>query len=91
MPSYIGIDPAGVQAQMSKLEQAHQAVLDAHETYRTTAQGFNDVTSGSHFQSLNGQCEDLTTKIKSDHTNLHTQYQNDTNKLVQGVEQVAGT
>ena len=90
MPSYIGIDPAGVQAQMSKLEQAHQAVLDAHETYRTTAQGFNDVTSGSHFQSLNGQCEDLTTKIKSDHTNLHTQYQTDTNKLVQGVEQVAG-
>jgi hypothetical protein len=90
MPSYIGYDPAGVQAQMSKLEQAHQAVMDAHETYRATAQGFNDVTSGAHFQNLNGQCEDLTNKIKSDHTNLHTQYQTDTNKLVQGVEQVAG-
>ena len=91
MPSYIGIDPSGVQSQMSRLEAAHQAVMDAHDNYRTTAQGFNDVTSGSHFQNLNSQCEDLTNKIKSDHTNLHTQYRSDTNKLVQGVEQVAGT
>jgi hypothetical protein len=37
------------------------------------------------------QCEDLTNKIKADHTNLHTQYRSDTTKLVQGVEQVAGT
>lgn len=90
MPSYIGIDPSGVQSQMSRLEAAHQAVMDAHDNYRTTAQGFNDVTSGAHFQNLNGQCEDLTNKIKADHTNLHTQYRTDTNKLVQGVEQVAG-
>jgi hypothetical protein len=91
MPSYIGYDPAGVQAQMSKLEQAHMAVMEAHDNYRATAQGFNDVTSGSHFQSLNTQCEDLTNKIKADHTNLHTQYRTDTSKLVQGVEQVAGS
>jgi len=90
MPSYIGYDPAGVQDQMSKLETAHQAVIDAHNTYKTTAAGFNDVTSGAHFQNLNGQCEDLTGKIISDHTDLHTQYRTDTNKLVQGVEQVAG-
>jgi len=75
MPSYIGIDPSGVQSQMSRLEAAHQAVMDAHDNYRTTAQGFNDVTSGSHFQDLN----------------MHTQYRSDTTKLVQGVEQVAGT
>jgi hypothetical protein len=90
MPSYIGYDPAGVQGQMSKLESAHQAVMDAHDNYRTTAQGFNEVTSGAHFSNLNGQCEDLTNKIKADHTNLHTQYRTYTNKLVQGVEQVAG-
>jgi len=90
MPSYIGYDPTGVQDQMGKLESAHQAVIDAHNTYKTTAAGFNDVTSGAHFQNLNGQCEDLTSKILGDHSNLHEQYRTDTQKLVSGVEQVAG-
>jgi hypothetical protein len=90
MASYIGYDPAGVQAQMAKLEQIHQTVLDAHNNYKATAAGFNDVTSGAHFQNLNGQCEDLTSRILSDHANLHEQYKSDTNKLVTGVEQVAG-
>jgi hypothetical protein len=90
MVSYIGYDPQGVADQMGKLETAHQAVIDAHNTYKSTAAGFNEVTSGAHFTNLNGQCEDLTGKILGDHSNLHEQYRSDTNKLVQGVEQVAG-
>jgi hypothetical protein len=88
--SFIGVDPAGVQAWKSRLDAKHQAVITALNDYRTTAQANNEVAHGSHFNSINSQCEDITNKHVSDHTDLHGQYTTASDKLVQGVIQVAG-
>jgi dihydroneopterin aldolase len=88
--SYIGFDPAGVQAWQGQLNSAHEQVITALSNYRTVAQQNNDVAHGSHFQSINTQCDDITNKHLSDHTDLHTNYTKASNDLVQGVTEVAG-
>jgi hypothetical protein len=88
--SFIGVDPAGVQAWKSKLDAKHAAVIQALHDYRQTAQENNHVAHGSHFQHINTQCEDITSKHVSAHHDLHGQYTNASNKLVQGVLDVAG-
>lgn len=87
---FIGVDPAGVQAWKSQLDQKHAAVISALNEYRAVAQQNNDVAKGSHFANINTQCEDITNKHVSDHTDLHSQYTTASNKLVQGVMDVAG-
>jgi hypothetical protein len=88
--SYIGFDPAGVQAWQGNLNSAHEQVITALNHYRTVAQQNNDVAHGSHFQNINSQCDDITNKHLSDHTDLHTQYNKASSDLVQGVQEVAG-
>ena len=87
---FIGVDPAGVQAWKSKLDAKHDAVINALNDYRQTAQANNEVAHGSHFTKINGQCEDITNKHLSDHNDLHGQYSVASGKLVQGVMEVAG-
>jgi hypothetical protein len=88
--NFIGVDPAGVQAWKAKLDGKHAAVINALNDYRQTAQANNEVAHGSHFAKINGQCEDITNKHVSDHTDLHGQYTTASSKLVQGVMDVAG-
>src|ERR1700751_1731230 len=88
--SYIGFDPAGVQAWQGQLNSAHEQVISALSNYRTVAQQNNDVAHGSHFQNINTQCDDITNKHLSDHTDLHTQYTKASTDLVQGVQDVPG-
>jgi hypothetical protein len=87
---YIGIDPAGVQDWQGRLNGAHEQVIAALNNYRTVAQQNNEVAHGTHFQSLNSQCEDITNKHLADHSELHAQYTKDANALVQGIMEVAG-
>lgn len=88
--SFIGVDPAGVQAWKSRLDAKHVAVIQALNEYRATAQANNEVAHGSHFTNINTQCEDITNKHLTDHQDLHGQYTSASDKLVQGVIQVAG-
>jgi hypothetical protein len=88
--SYIGFDPAGVQAWQGQLNSAHDQVITALNNYRTVAQQNNDVAHGSHFQNINSQCDDITNKHVTDHTDLHTQYAKASTDLEQGVQEVAG-
>jgi hypothetical protein len=90
MSAYVGYDPAGVAAWQGQLNSAHDQVITALNQYRTVAQQNNDVTSGTHFQNINTQCDDITNKHLSDHTDLHTQYAKASSDLVQGVATVAG-
>jgi hypothetical protein len=87
---YIGVDPAGVQAWQGQLNTAHEAVITALNNYRSVAQQNNEVAHGSHFESLNSQCEDITNKHVNDHHELHTQYTKASTDLVQGIYEVAG-
>lgn len=87
---YIGFDPAGVATWKGQLDNAHEQVIAALNNYRTIAQQNNEVAHGTHFQSLNSQCEDITNKHLADHNDLHAQYTRDTNTLVQGIQEVAG-
>lgn len=89
--SYIGFDPEGVAAWQGNLNSAHEQVLTALHNYRTVAQQNNDVAHGSHFQHINTQCDDITNKHVTDHTDLHTQYHKASSDLVQGVQEVAGS
>jgi hypothetical protein len=86
----VGYDPAGVQAWTGQLSSAHEQVISALTNYRTVAQQNNDVAFGTHFQSINSQCDDITNKHLSDHTDLHTQYTKASADLVQCVSEVAG-
>jgi hypothetical protein len=88
--AFIGVDPAGVQSWKSQLDAKHEAVINALNDYRQTAQANNQVAHGSHFTNINTQCEDITNKHLSDHNDLHGQYTVASNKLVQGVLDVAG-
>lgn len=88
--SFIGVDPAGVQAWKSRLDAKHAAVIQALNDYRSTAQANNEVAHGSHFANINSQCEQIVGKHLTDHTELHGQYSTATDKLVQGVMEVAG-
>ncbi len=88
--SYIGVDPAGVQSWQGTLNTAHEQVITALNHYRTVAQQNNEVAHGSHFESLNGQCEDITNKHLTDHEDLHAQYTKASTDLVQGIYEVAG-
>lgn len=88
--SFIGVDPAGVQAWKSRLDAKHAAVIQALNDYRATAQANNEVAHGSHFTNINSQCEDITSKHINDHHDLHGQYTTASDKLVQGIMQVAG-
>ncbi|MGD0556660.1 MAG: hypothetical protein ABSA93_17000 [Streptosporangiaceae bacterium] len=89
--SFIGVDVAGVQGWQSQLNAAHENVITALNHYKTTAQQNAEVAHGSHFDSLNSQCESITSTHLSDHDNLHTQYTQASNKLVTGVLDVAGS
>jgi hypothetical protein len=88
--AYLGIDPAGVQAWQGTLNSAHEQVISALNNYRTIAQQNNEVAHGSHFQSINSQCEDITNKHLTDHNDLHEQYTKASTDLVRGIEEVAG-
>ncbi|MBO0773889.1 MAG: hypothetical protein J2P35_20755 [Actinobacteria bacterium] len=88
--SFIGVDPAGVAAWKSKLDAKHAAVIQALNDYRTAAQENNQVAHGTHFQHINTQCEDITNKHVTAHHDLHGQYTTASNKLTQGVMDVAG-
>lgn len=88
--SYIGVDPAGVQAWLSQLDAKHAAVIQSLHDYRNHAQQNNDVAHGSHFLDLNDQCEQVVSQHVSKHIELHGQYTAASNKLVQGVMDVAG-
>lgn len=88
--SFIGVDPAGIQTWKSQLDAKHAAVIQALNDYRNTAQANNDVAHGSHFANINSQCEQIVSKHVTDHTDLHGQYSTATQKLVQGVMDVAG-
>lgn len=90
MSSFIGVDPAGVQAWKARLDQKHAAVIQALNDYRTAAQANNEVAHGSHFTNINSQCEEITNKHLNDHQDLHGQYTSASDKLVQGVLNVAG-
>lgn len=87
---FIGVDPAGVQAWKTRLDAKHAQVISVLNEYRALAQQNNDVAHGSHFTNINTQCEDITNKHVTDHTDLHSQYTTASNKLVQGVMDVAG-
>ena len=87
---YIGFDPAGIQTWQGQLNSAHEQVISALSNYRTVAQQNNDVAHGSHFQSINSQCDDITNKHVADHTDLHTQYTKASTDLVTGIEAIAG-
>jgi hypothetical protein len=88
--SYIGFDPAGVADWQGQLNSAHEQVITALNQYRNVAQQNNSVAHGSHFVSINTQCDDITNKHTSEHTDLHTQYNKASNDLVQGITDVAG-
>jgi hypothetical protein len=88
--SYIGIDPSGVQAWQATLNAAHEAVIEALNRYRTIAEQNNEVAKGAHFERLNGECENITNKHLQEHTQLHEEYNQASNKLVQGIFDVAG-
>jgi hypothetical protein len=88
--AYIGVDPAGVQTWKAKLDAKHAAVIQALNDYKATAQANAEVAHGSHFTHINSQCEEITGKHLSDHNDLHGQYSTASNKLVQGVMDVAG-
>jgi hypothetical protein len=88
--SYIGVDPAGVQAWKSKLDSKHAAVISALNDYKATAAENNQVAKGSHFAHINSQCDEITGKHVTAHHDLHGQYTTASNKLVQGVMDVAG-
>jgi hypothetical protein len=87
---YIGVDLPGVESWQGQLEGAHEAVINALNHYRTIAEQNNDVAKGSHFVQLNEQCDNITNKHLSEHTELHTQYKKASSDLVQGVIHVAG-
>lgn len=88
--SFIGVDQAGVQAWKAKLDAKHAQVIAALNDYRQTAQANNEVAKGAHFAKINSQCEDITSKHVQDHHQLHADYSTASNKLVQGVVEVAG-
>lgn len=88
--AFIGVDPAGVQAWKSRLDAKHAQVIAALNDYKQTAQANNEVAHGSHFTNINSQCEEITGKHLTDHDNLHGQYTTASNKLTQGVMEVAG-
>lgn len=88
--AYIGVDPAGVQIWKGKLDAKHAAVIQALNDYKATAQANSEVAHGSHFTHINSQCDDITSKHLSDHNDLHGQYSSASDKLVQGIMDVAG-
>jgi hypothetical protein len=88
--SFIGVDQAGVQAWKARLDAKHAQVISALQDYKSTAQANNEVAKGAHFAKINSQCEDITGKHVQDHHQLHADYTTASNKLVQGVVEVAG-
>lgn len=87
---FIGVDVPGVQQWKSRLDSAHEAVIAALNQYRTVAQQNNEVARGSHFQTINSQCEEITNKHLADHNDLHSQYTTASERLVQGIIDIAG-
>jgi hypothetical protein len=88
--AYIGIDPAGVQAWKSQLDAKHAAIISALDDYKRTAAQNNEVAKGAHFTHINAQCDEIVGKHLTAHHELHTQYTNASDKLVQGIYDVAG-
>jgi predicted RNA-binding protein with PIN domain len=89
-PSWIGADLPGVQDWKSQLDSAHEQVIEALTRYRTVAQQNNQVAHGANFQRLSSECEEITSKHIADHTNLHTDYTADTDKLVNALRDITG-
>jgi len=87
---FIGVDVAGVQKWKGQLDSAHERVIAALRHYRTVAHQNNEVAHGSHFQSINAQCEETTNEHIAEHTELHAQYTELSNGLVQAVIDIAG-
>lgn len=88
--AYLGVDPAGVQEWKGRLDAKHAAVISALAEYKAVAQANNEVAHGSHFQTINTQCDEIVAKHTTAHHDLHNQYTTASNKLVQGVMEVTG-
>jgi dihydroneopterin aldolase len=86
----LGVSVQGVNDWKGRLNSAHEGVIAALNHYRTIAQQNNEVARGGHFQSINSQCEDITNKHLADHSDLHSQYLTTSDKLVQGIIDIAG-
>lgn len=90
MAGFIGVDVAGVQGWKARLDAKHAQVISALNDYKQTAQANAEVAHGSNFTRINEQCEEITGRHLADHDQLHAEYTTASNKLVQGVMDVAG-
>lgn len=88
--SYVGVDIDGIQSWRSRLDSAHQQVIEAINNYKKVAAQNSEVARGSNFTNINSQCEQVTSKQISEQNELHSEYTAASNKLVQGVIDIAG-
>lgn len=87
---YIGVNKEGIQAWKGQLEGAHHRVTEAIHHYRKIAAQSSEHAHGSHFDHINDQCEQIANKHLNEHHELHSQYTKASDKLVQGIIDVAG-
>lgn len=87
---YIGVNKEGIQAWKGQLENASRDVHQAIHKYKQIAHQSSDHAHGSHFDHINDQCEQIANKHLNEHHELHSQYTKASDKLVQGIIDVAG-
>lgn len=88
--SYIGVNKEGVENWKGRLNTAHHKVIEAITNYKKIAAQSSEHAKGSNFTRINSQCEQITGKQIREQNDLHSEYTKATDKLVQGVIDIAG-